>query len=195
MKSILVFFSDCPDFYQLCGTYRKINYRFIRITKIVTRMKEESSYVILDVHTSEEFDENISQMLSTFLMNPQAHRNFPKFQIRISSKQVSRKLAEWGYTNIIDYEASMIGMEKQFPNSDKRFLMAQDPSELFFAQYFLENVQGIFIHCAIVSSDSTLIIFFTFIVYFILTSYRIILHINGKYGIIERKYVKPEKYT
>ena len=91
----------------------KNSYRKISMEEAVTMMKEESDYIILDVRTPEEFRErhipNAINIPNETIGSENIQELPDKDQLILvycrsgnRSKQASGKLAELGYTNIVE---------------------------------------------------------------------------------------------
>ena len=93
---------------------QEVSYRQINMDEAITMMEEESSYIILDVRTPEEFaDKHISGAINipNETISTEEIPELPdKDQLILvycrsgnRSKQASEKLAALGYTNIVEF--------------------------------------------------------------------------------------------
>ena len=93
---------------------QEVSYRQINMDEAITMMEEESSYIILDVRTPEEFaDKHIPGAINipNETINTEEIPELPnKDQLILvycrsgnRSKQASEKLAALGYTNIVEF--------------------------------------------------------------------------------------------
>ena len=93
---------------------QEVSYRQINMDEAITMMEEESSYIILDVHTPEEFaDKHIPGAINipNETISTEEIPELPdKDQLILvycrsgnRSKQASEKLAALGYTNIVEF--------------------------------------------------------------------------------------------
>ena len=93
---------------------QKVSYRQINMDEAITMMEEESSYIILDVRTPEEFaDKHIPGAINipNETISTEEIPELPdKDQLILvycrsgnRSKQASEKLAALGYTNIVEF--------------------------------------------------------------------------------------------
>ena len=93
---------------------QEVSYRQINMDEAITMMEEESSYIILDVRTPEEFaDKHIPGAIniSNETISTEEIPELPdKDQLILvycrsgnRSKQASEKLAALGYTNIVEF--------------------------------------------------------------------------------------------
>ena len=93
---------------------QEVSYRQINMDEAITMMKEESSYIILDVRTPEEFaDKHIPGAINipNETISTEEIPELPdKDQLILvycrsgnRSKQASEKLAALGYTNIVEF--------------------------------------------------------------------------------------------
>ena len=93
---------------------QEVSYRQINMDEAITMMEEESSYIILDVRTPEEFaDKHIPGAINipNETISTEEIPELPdKDQLILvycrsgnRSKQASEKLAALGYTNIVDF--------------------------------------------------------------------------------------------
>ena len=93
---------------------QEVSYRQINMDEAITMMEEESSYIILDVRTPEEFaDKHIPGAINipNETINTEEIPELPDKDHLIlvycrsgnRSKQASEKLAALGYTNIVEF--------------------------------------------------------------------------------------------
>ena len=93
---------------------QEVSYRQINMDEAITMMEEESSYIILDVRTPEEFaDKHIPEAINipNETISTEEIPELPdKDQLILvycrsgnRSKQASEKLAALGYTNIVEF--------------------------------------------------------------------------------------------
>ena len=93
---------------------QEVSYRQINMDEAITMMEEESSYIILDVRTPEEFaDKHIPGAINipNETISTEEIPELPdKDQLILvycrsgnRSKQASKKLAALGYTNIVEF--------------------------------------------------------------------------------------------
>ena len=93
---------------------QEVSYRQINMDEAITMMEEESSYIILDVRTPEEFaDKHIPRAINipNETISTEEIPELPdKDQLILvycrsgnRSKQASEKLAALGYTNIVEF--------------------------------------------------------------------------------------------
>ena len=93
---------------------QEVSYRQINMDEVITMMEEESSYIILDVRTPEEFaDKHIPGAINipNETISTEEIPELPdKDQLILvycrsgnRSKQASEKLAALGYTNIVEF--------------------------------------------------------------------------------------------
>ena len=93
---------------------QEVSYRQINMDEAITMMEEESSYIILDVRTPEEFtDKHIPGAINipNETISTEEIPELPdKDQLILAycrsgnrSKQASEKLAALGYTNIVEF--------------------------------------------------------------------------------------------
>ena len=93
---------------------QEVSYRQINMNEAITMMEEESSYIILDVRTPEEFaDKHIPRAINipNETISTEEIPELPDKDQRIlvycrsgnRSKQASEKLAALGYTNIVEF--------------------------------------------------------------------------------------------
>ena len=93
---------------------QEVSYRQINMDEAITMMEEESSYIILDVRTPEEFaDKHIPGAINipNETISTEEIPELPDKDQRIlvycrsgnRSKQASEKLAALGYTNIVEF--------------------------------------------------------------------------------------------
>lgn len=105
---LLLFLAGCTAFNEQENSYRQIS-----MDEAVTMMEEESGYIILDVRTPEEFRErhipNAINIPNETIGSEDIQELPDKDQLILvycrsgnRSKQASGKLAELGYTNIVE---------------------------------------------------------------------------------------------
>lgn len=105
---LLLFLAGCTASNEQENSYRQIS-----MDEAVTMMEEESGYIILDVRTSEEFRErhipNAINIPNETIGSEDIQELPDKDQLILvycrsgnRSKQASGKLAELGYTNIVE---------------------------------------------------------------------------------------------
>lgn len=105
---LLLFLAGCTASNEQENSYRQIS-----MDEAVTMMEEESGYIILDVRTSEEFRErhipNAINIPNETIGSENIQELPDKDQLILvycrsgnRSKQASGKLAELGYTNIVE---------------------------------------------------------------------------------------------
>ena len=105
---LLLFLSGCTASNEQENSYRQIS-----MDEAVTMMEEESGYIILDVRTPEEFRErhipNAINIPNETIGSEDIQELPDKDQLILvycrsgnRSKQASGKLAELGYTNIVE---------------------------------------------------------------------------------------------
>lgn len=105
---LLLFLAGCTASNEQENSYRQIS-----MDEAVTMMEEESGYIILDVRTSEEFRErhipNAINISNETIGSEDIQELPDKDQLILvycrsgnRSKQASGKLAELGYTNIVE---------------------------------------------------------------------------------------------
>ena len=93
---------------------QEVSYRQINMDEAITMMEEESSYIILDVRTPEEFaDKHIPGAINipNETISTEEIPELPDKDLLIlvycrsgnRSKQASEKLAALGYTNIVEF--------------------------------------------------------------------------------------------
>ena len=93
---------------------QEVSYRQISMDEAITMMEEESSYIILDVRTPEEFaDKHIPGAINipNETISTEEIPELPDKDLLIlvycrsgnRSKQASEKLAALGYTNIVEF--------------------------------------------------------------------------------------------
>ena len=111
--------TGCAVFTTSSGTSEmfsdeSVSYRQISMDEAVSMMEEESDYIILDVRTSEEFQEkhipNAINVPNEVIGTDEIAQLPDKEQLILvycrsgnRSKQASEKLAALGYTNIVEF--------------------------------------------------------------------------------------------
>ena len=114
MKKILPIFLVALLLVGCTAPAEEITYRQINMDEAITMMEEESSYIILDVRTPEEFaDKHIPGAINipNETISTEEIPELPdKDQLILvycrsgnRSKQASEKLAALGYTNIVEF--------------------------------------------------------------------------------------------
>lgn len=100
-----------------CGTdneEQENNYLQISMEEAVTRMKEEENYIILDVRTAEEYEEKHIPDAINIPNESIGTEELPELPDKEQlilvycrsgnrSKQASQKLADLGYTNVVEF--------------------------------------------------------------------------------------------
>ena len=93
---------------------QEVSYRQINMDEAITMMEEESSYIILDVRTPEEFADNHIPGAINIPNETISTEEIPELPDKDQlilvycrsgnrSKQASEKLAALGYTNIVEF--------------------------------------------------------------------------------------------
>ena len=114
MKKILPIFLVALLLVGCAAPAEEITYRQVNMDEAITMMEEESSYIILDVRTPEEFAERHipgAINIPNETINTDEIPELPdKDQLILvycrsgnRSKQASEKLAALGYTNIVEF--------------------------------------------------------------------------------------------